>query len=67
MSGFKNPSKTLLFPFLIGRIRTFYEREILRPFVKFPFLIGRIRTLFFTSLSQFCDRFPFLIGRIRTP
>ena len=55
------------FPFLIGRIRTFYEyyRNI-HYHQLFPFLIGRIRTLYKKKQLSKYFAFPFLIGRIRT-
>jgi len=35
---------TIVFPFLIGRIRTEFETPLMRKNPEFPFLIGRIRT-----------------------
>ena len=56
----------LLFPFLIGRIRT--ERKVLKFYTEeeFPFLIGRIRTVPWSKGNKKDIEFPFLIGRIRT-
>ena len=58
--------KIILFPFLIGRIRTEMELYI-EPLVSmFPFLIGRIRTELGADEYASKYMFPFLIGRIRT-
>jgi len=57
-----------MFPFLIGRIRTYIPNKYQAIFDKlFPFLIGRIRTtLEMKPHEQAVHSFPFLIGRIRT-
>jgi len=56
-----------VFPFLIGRIRTYYIYTLQNIRTKFPFLIGRIRTEKHGFIDPIIiDRFPFLIGRIRT-
>ena len=55
-----------MFPFLIGRIRTFPVKEDQRPPIEFPFLIGRIRTEKINEVTMTEKEFPFLIGRIRT-
>ena len=58
---------TMVFPFLIGRIRTLLSLSTLLPPLQFPFLIGRIRTWKSRVLERLSsNRFPFLIGRIRT-
>ena len=59
--------ENILFPFLIGRIRT---ANALSPHMtpnQFPFLIGRIRTKQeYLQIYTIQQLFPFLIGRIRT-
>ena len=57
-----------MFPFLIGRIRTTTNADLIGGDVdEFPFLIGRIRTLIGGDVDDdTISLFPFLIGRIRT-
>ena len=56
-----------MFPFLIGRIRTWNESNTgVHIVVLFPFLIGRIRTELVNDITDMDIKFPFLIGRIRT-
>ena len=63
----KLPIVLVLFPFLIGRIRTRFSVYLIPQIPWFPFLIGRIRTISKRNRNkEVIVEFPFLIGRIRT-
>ena len=56
-----------MFPFLIGKVLTYYDYIILAQ--KFPFLIGKVLTRRIICLMVCLEKsivFPFLIGKVLT-
>ena len=69
MSFFCQSQDTLMFPFLIGTVRTKFtveNHDLLSSL--FPFLIGTVRTRrgALYEVSFYILQFPFLIGTVRT-